>query len=882
MTFSFGDYVLDVDRRELCRARQPVALEPQVFDLLVYLIRNRKRVVSKDDLIESIWGGRIVSESAVTSRLNAARKAIGDSGAEQRLIRTFPRKGVRFVGVVLEAEGRGEDAGATAPVGESRPMEPPVPVPDRTPTAERRQMTVVACELLPGTGIARMDPEDLLDAADAYRCWVKDTANRFKGVVGASMGKTVLIHFGYPAAREDDAEQAVLAGLALCADAHAEYIEPRPDRQPRPRIGIATGQVIIGDTSKSRVPAPVGHAPSIAAQLQNSASPGTVLIDSATRQLIGGLFNCREIEAIPTPGTVELPPAWQVLGACSIESRFEALRPAALTPLVGREEEVDLLLRRWTRAKSGEGHVVLISGEPGIGKSRLTATLLERIAAEPHTRLRYFSSPRNTDNALYPIIRQLERAAGLAHDDKPHAKLDKLDSVLSRTSTSIQDAALLAEMLTLPNDGRYPALALAPEQRRQRTLEALTAQLAESAGQQPVLMIFEDVHWIDPTSLEAINRTVDRIKTLPVLLVVTFRPEFNAPWVGQSHVTSLTLNRLGEREAAAIVARLAGNRELPANLMAEIVERTDGIPLFVEEMTKAVLDTDSEGAAGRADAAVPCPALVVPTSLHASLMARLDRLGPAKEVARVGAAIGREFPHALLASVMRDTEPELGSALDRLIQAGLLFRQGVQPHASYLFKHALVQDAAYGTLLREQRRALHARIAETLENQFTEIAGSRPDLLAHHCTEAGLTEKAAGLWGKAGQQSLARSALVEAVAQLTRALDQIATLPSTPALRREQIRLQVALGNALMFTKGYAAPESKAAFDRARSLIDQAEALGEAPEDPLLPFSVLYGFWVANYLAFNGDVVCGLAARFLRGRLETCRWGVETARVDGI
>ena len=354
-----------------------------------------------------------------------------------------------------------------------------------------------------------------------------------------------------------------------------------------------------------------------------------------------------------------------------------------------------------------------------------------------------------------------------------------------------------------------------------------------------------------------------RIKTLPVLLIVTFRPEFNAPWVGQSHVTSLTLNRLGEREAAAIIARLAGNKALPADVLAEIVERTDGIPLFVEEMTKAVLEAESEGAARRTVAAVPSPALAVPASLHASLMARLDRLGPAKEVAQIGSAIGREFSHALLAAVVRKPEAELASALDRLVAAGLLFRQGVPPQASYLFKHALVQDAAYGTLLREPRRALHARIAETLESQFAEIAESRPEILAHHCTEAGLIEKAAGLWGKAGQRSLARSALVEAAAQLTRALEQIATLPGMPALRREQIKLQVALiepsdaRQRLWGTRNQGGPRA------GTRVIEQAETLGEPPEDPLLLFSILYGFWAANYVVFNGDAMRELAAQFL-------------------
>jgi predicted ATPase len=449
------------------------------------------------------------------------------------------------------------------------------------------------------------------------------------------------------------------------------------------------------------------------------------------------------------------------------------------------------------------------------------------------------------------------------HDDTAQAKLDKLDALLAQSFTPRQDAALIAEMLSLPNDGRYPALDLIPEQRRQRTLDALAAQLPGLARQQPVLMIVEDAHWIDPTSLEVFGRTVDQIKTLPGLLIVTFRPEFNAPWAGRSHVTSLALNRLGERETAAIIAHLVGNKELPADVMAEILERTDGIPLFVEEMTKAVLEAESEGEARQTAAAIPSAALAVPASLHASLMARLDRLGPAKEVAQVGAAIGREFSHALVAVVVRKPEAELCSALDRLIAAGLLFRQGVPPHATYLFKHALVQDAAYGTLLREPRRALHARIAETLESQFAEIAENQPELLARHCTEAGLIEKAAGLWGKAGQRSVMRSALMEAAAQFTRALDQIAALPATPALRREQIRLQVALIAPLLHVKGHAAPETKAAAERARLLIEQAEALGEAPEDPLLLFSVLYSFWLANYIAFHGDVMCELARQFL-------------------
>ena len=506
---------------------------------------------------------------------------------------------------------------------------------------------------------------------------------------------------------------------------------------------------------------------------------------------------------------------------------------------------------------------MLLSGEAGIGKSRLTAALLERLAAEPHTRLRYFCSPQHTDSAFYPIIGQMERAARFTRDDTTQRRLDKLDAVLALASTPMQDAALFAEMLSLPNDGRYPTLELAPPQRRQKTLEALTAQIEALTRQNPVLMVFEDAHWIDPTSLDALGRAVDRIRALGVLLIITYRPEFEPPWIGRPHVTALTLNRLGEREIDAMIDGVTGNKTLSVSIRQDIIERTDGIPLFIEEMTKAVLEAEGEGEAQRTAAGIPSPSVAVPASLHASLMARLDRLGSAKEVVQIGAAIGREFSHALLAAVVPKPEADLKSALGRLNEAGLVFRQGAPPHATYLFKHALVQDAAYGTLLRETRRALHARIAQALESQFAEIAESQPELLARHCTEAGLIEKAAGLWGKAGQRSLERSALVEAVEQLKRAVAQIASLPATPALRREQIKLQVALINPLMHVKGFGASETKTAAEQARLLIEHAEALGEPPEDRLLLFSVLYSFWVANFVVFNGDVMRELAAQFL-------------------
>jgi class 3 adenylate cyclase len=576
-------------------------------------------------------------------------------------------------------------------------------------TAERRQVTVVFSDLVGSTALsARLDPEDLREVISAYQRCVAETVRRFGGFVARCLDDGVLIYFGYPAAHEDDAERAVRSGLALI-DAVATLPVPEPLQV---RIGIATGMVVVGDlggSGEAQEHDIVGETPNLAARLQAIAEPNTVVIAEATRRLLGSLFELHDLGPKKLKGITGPVKVFAVLWASSVESRFEAMHPGVLTALVGREEELELLLRRWAKAKTGEGQVVLLSGEAGIGKSRLAAALMEEIAAELHARLRYFCSPQHTDSAFYLIISQFERAAGFAHGDTPQTKLDKLDALLAQTSTSQRDAALFAEMLSLPNDGRYPALELAPEQRRQKTLEALSVQLESLARFGPVLMIVEDAHWGDPTSLEAFGRTVDRIANLPVLLMVTFRPEFKAPWVGQPHVTALAINPLGHRDVGNMIDRVVGNKLLPADVRRDIIERTDGIPLFVEEMTKAVLEAGGELEAKQTAASVPSPALAVPASLHASLMARLDRLGPARELAQIGAAIGREFSHALLAAVVHKPEAELASSLGRLVRAGLLFRKGVPPHATYLFKHALVQDTAYGSLLRQPRRACVCR-----------------------------------------------------------------------------------------------------------------------------------------------------------------------------
>ena len=602
--------------------------------------------------------------------------------------------------------------------------------------------------------------------------------------------------------------------------------------------------MVVGDligSGASQEQAIVGETPNLAARLQGIAEPNSVVIAESTRKLVGNLFELEDLGSQELKGIAGAVRAWAALRPASVESRFDAMHATGLTELVGREEELELLLRRWSKAKSGEGQVVLLSGEPGIGKSRLTAALLERVAAEPHIRLRNFCSPQHTDSALYPTIGQIERAAGFRHDDTAQAKLDKLDALLAQSSTSPHDAALLAEMLSLPNDGRYPALELTSPERRQKTLEALVLQVAALARENPVLMIFEDAHWADPTSLELFGRIIDKIPSLRALLVVTYRPEFDPPWIGRPHVTALTLNRLGDREIAAIIDSVTGNKLLSPSIRRDIIERTDGIPLFVEEMTKAVLEAESEGDARKTAAAVPSSGLNVPASLHASLMARLDRLGPAKEVAQIGAAMGREFSHALLAAVVRKSEEELGSALGRLTAAGLLFRQGVPPQATYLFKHALVQDAAYGTLLREPRRALHARIAETLESQFAEIAENQPEVLARHFTEAGMSETAIQYWSKAGERALQRSANAEAAAHLTSAIELICVSPKGGGESRLELRLQMALGSAARAIHGHAAPETLRVYTRARDLLDETVPAKEQ-------MAVLYGLFSVTFV----------------------------------
>jgi class 3 adenylate cyclase/predicted ATPase len=729
------------------------------------------------------------------------------------------------------------------------------------PEAERRQLTVMFCDLVGSTALAgRLDAEELADLIRAYQHAVAGEVTCFEGHVAKYMGDGVLAYFGWPQAHEDDAERAIRAGLAV-VDA-VRRLRPRPGLTPQVRVGIATGPVVVGElvgSGEAQERAVVGETPNLAARLQALAEPDAVVIGRRTRRLVGGLFELADLGAHEVKGFGRPVSAWRVLGEGRAEGRFEALRAATLTPLVGREGELALLLRRWEQAQDGEGQVALLSGEPGIGKSRLTRTLQQELAEETYTRLLHFCSPYHKGSTLYPIVDHLQRAAGFERDDSDERRLDKLEALLAQSTEDLRGTVpLLAALLSIPAGERYPPLDLAPEQQKARTLDALVAQVEGLARRRPVLALYEDVHWIDPTSLELLGLLVERVRALPVLVVVTFRPEFRPPWIGQPHVTSLTLNRLSRRHGTAIVERLTDGKTLPAEVLEQIVAKTDGVPLFVEELTKTVLESgllreedDRYALQG------PLPPLAIPASLHDSLTARLDRLVPVKELAQIGAAIGREFPYELLAAVAPLRQNELHEALARLEEAELVFRRGAPPHATFTFKHALVRDAAYDSMLRGKRQQVHAAIARVLEERSAVDAGVLPEVVAYHRTEAGLAERAVGHWWRAAQLAVRRSATLEAIAHLENGLGLLRTLPDSPENARLELDMQVALGTALMAAKGWSSPATAAAFARAEELCERV--------DDVLQRSVAdYGRYLVQLLRGQLDAALATTKAMLR------------------
>jgi class 3 adenylate cyclase/pimeloyl-ACP methyl ester carboxylesterase len=688
--------------------------------------------------------------------------------------------------------------------------------------AERRQLTVMFVDLVGSSGLAEgLDPEDLRVAVRSYQDACAGVVARFGGFVAKYLGDGVLAYFGWPRTREDEAQQAVQAGLAV-VEAVAELRDPG-GRPLAARVGIATGLVVVGDLlgeGAAREEAVVGETPNLAARLQQLADPSTVVVADATRRLLGGLFEAEDLGKQPVRGFAAPVQVWRVLSERQVEGRFEAQRAGAgLTPLVGRGREIGHLLEHWELAAGGEGQVVLLAGEPGIGKSRIVEALRERLGDAPHRLLRYQCSPQHTGSALYPVIARLEHAASFRREDGVEARLAKLEDLLRREigENGVPTLApLFAALLEIPPEERYPPLGLTPQQRKAKTLEALARQLEALASRQPVLLVFEDLHWADPTSLELLGNVADRIERLPVLAVLTFRPEFALPsWTGRAHATLLSLNRLGRREAATLVERVAGGKALPAEIQEQILARTDGVPLFVEELTRAVLEAGG-----------PVPQVAIPSTLHDSLMARLDRLTSVKEVAQLAACLGREFSHEMLLAVSPLAADVVETALERLAASGLIHRRGLPPAALYAFRHALVQEAAYQSLLRSRRRELHAHIARTVEAQFPEIAARQPEWVAYHCTEAGLTGPASAYWLEAAHRAKAAYDLGEASTHLKKCLEVLAPSsnddPQAAEFRARRLEALVLLGDVASLTGDLEG--SNQHYERALELSSDLEA----------------------------------------------------------
>ena len=730
------------------------------------------------------------------------------------------------------------------------------------PEPERRQLTVMFCDLVGSSALAEcLDPEELHRLLAQYQDSCAEAIQRYEGHIARYVGDGLLVYFGYPQAHEDDAQRGVRAGLGI-----VEAIEQLDSKVGNSnvnlavRIGVATGLVVAGDIGggeRVEENAIVGETPNIAARLQALAEPNTVLIGASTQHLVEGLFDCDALGSQKLKGISEAVTAYRVRAESGVPSRFEASATRRLTPLVGREAEIGMLLNRWEQTKDSEGQVALLSGEAGIGKSRIVRGFRDRVEGESHNRVLYYGSPYHQNSALYPAIGQLERGLRFEKDDDVPQKLEKLETVLGDLDLSVRDITpLLASLLSLPTGDRYPPLDLSPDDLKRKTLEALVVVYEAMASQRPVLMVIEDAHWIDPSTRELISLLIKRLQPCRLFLLITCRPEFESPWSAHTHVTAFTLNRLSRKESVAMIAKVTGGKPIPDEVREQIVAKTDGVPLFVEELTKTVLESDLLKDSGDRYALLgPLPALAIPTSLRDSLMARLDRLEAVKEIAQLGAVIGRAFSYQVLAGVSQLDDKKLQEALGQLTRSELIFQRGSPPDAVYEFKHALVQDAAYQSLLKSTRRQYHQRIARVLKKQFPDTANTQPELLAHHYTEAHIFDEAIDYWQRAGRRASERSANVEAISHLTKGLELLTNLPEGGERNELELQLHIALGAPLMTTKGYAAPEVGHAFNKAREL---CQNMADTPE----LFPVVRGMW--RYYQVGGDLQAA------RGLAEQC------------
>ncbi len=733
-----------------------------------------------------------------------------------------------------------------SPAALLQPDQPPAhlaaPAPPLTervaPQAERRQLTVMFCDLVGSTRLSeQLDPEEWRTIVRAYQETCASVIQRFEGHIAQYLGDGLLVYFGYPLAHEDDARRAVRTGLEIIQTLQSRAGQQAvgvalPDSRGsdalQVRVGIHTGLVVVGDigTGGRSEQLALGETPNIAARMQEIATPDSVVISAATQRLVQGLFECQDLGSRPLKGVSTPMSVYRVLGESGVQSRFEVAVTTGLTPLVGREQEVGLLLERWERAKEGEGQVVLLSGEAGVGKSRLVQTLKERAATESHTRLECRCSPYYQNSALYPVIDLLQRLLQFKRDDTPEAKLTKLEGALEPYGFALPEVVpLFASLLFLSLSERYPPLTLTPQKQKEKTQQAVLAWLLKEAERQPVRFVVEDLHWADPSTLELLGLFIDQAPTACLLIVLTFRPDFTSPWAPRSHLTSLTLSPLLRKQVEVMIEKVAGGKALPAEVIQQVITKTDGVPLFVEELTKTVLESGLlREAEGRYELTGPLPPLAIPTTLQDSLMARLDRLATVREVAQLGATLGREFPYELIQAVSPVEEAKLQEALAKLVEAEVLYQRGFPPQAAYLFKHALIQDAAYQSLLKSKRQQYHQQIARVLEERFAETREIHPELLGHHYTEAGLRERAIVYWQRAGQRAIERSANTEAIGHLLKGLELLRTLPDTPERWQQELAYQTMLASAFRVTKGYGAEETLQTLLRAQELCRQLGA----------------------------------------------------------
>jgi predicted ATPase/class 3 adenylate cyclase len=839
-------------------------------------------------LKEVLWC--LVTEGSISYRRIKLTFGLDDDGLEELRSELISIKrlaaDVNGERLVLASDGRLARSEPTA-VPQSllalrQSEKPPAPVADRDlPGAERRHLTVMFCDLADSTHLsAQLDPEDMGDVIRAFQEAVSEAVRHFDGYIAKFMGDGVLVYFGYPNAQEKDAERAVRTGLAMLDALPALNAEIAGSDGTRlaVRIGIASGLVVVGETigeGAAREQTVVGDTPNLAARLQALAGPDAMLISAATHDLVGDIFACEGLGTHALRGIAEPVQIWRVAGLREPEeedgAEFETT--AADFPLVGRDEEIGLLRRAWQQTREeGHGQVVFVSGEPGIGKSALVDTLRRAARAEGLTRITFRCSPYHTNSALYPLVEHWKRFAGWQPEDDGAARLAKLENALAPYRLPRQEAVpLFASLLSLPLDDGYPRLDLTPEQLKEHTADALVALTQEEAERQPLLQVWEDVHWADPSTLDLLGQLIDQAPTVPVLFVLTYRPEFTPPWPARSFVRPLPLNRLERPQIEVLAVRLAGGKALPAEVVEHVVQKTDGVPLFVEEMTKAVLGSSVLRADGdRYVLTGPLSEVSIPASLHESLMARLDRLPTLREVAQMGAVLGREFAYEMLRAIATIDEPRLRDGLGRLVAAELLYQRGRPPRSRYIFKHALIQDAAYQSLLRRTRQHYHRQVAELLENDFADTVEASPELVAHHYSEAGLPAQAVAYWQRAGERAVQRSANEEAIGHLTAGLAQLALLPETEERAKQELAMQWLLGRASLAGRGYASPEAVRGFSRARELCN---AIGD--ENSICP--VLWGFWLCELGAAHHARAVATGTEVIERAEQTANTGARIA-----